>query len=73
MAAWFGLGAPQVFLSWIRRLLCERDRKKYGLRSGWVLGSESVACTDVVAQSLELPGGRWVRIVVFFGRGISVF
>lgn len=43
------------------------------LRLGWVLSSGSVAGMEVIAQSLELPGGRWERAVVFFGGGISVF
>lgn len=73
MAAWFGLDASQVLLSWIKRLLCERGSRKCGLRLGWVLGSRSVACMEVVAQSLELPGGRWARTAVFFGGGISFF
>lgn len=73
MAAWFGLEASQALLSWMRRLLCERGSRKCGLRLGWVLSSGLVACMEVVAQSLELPGGRWLRAVVFVEEAYNFF
>lgn len=68
MVAWFGLDASWVFLSWMKKLICERGSRKFGLRLGWVLCSGSVTWVEVVPQSLELRRGMDEGCCIFLMR-----